>query len=162
MRFRLPAFAAALLLAASVAPAATKYSGPRPPKADVAYLLHADNLIETETQTAQDETKKDTTTAWISGTTSPARTPLAEPVFLFKSDKLSADKLAAYRLEVKNGRREVVVQAKKSKDVAKQIHLIVTRLDDNLYRVEIDEPLENGEYTLSPDGSNDTFSFQIY
>jgi hypothetical protein len=26
----------------------------------------------------------------------------------------------------------------------------------------VDEPLENGEYTLSPEGSNDTFSFQIY
>ena len=28
--------------------AAEKYTGPRPPKADVPYLLHADNLIETE------------------------------------------------------------------------------------------------------------------
>lgn len=162
MRLPLPTLVMASLLGAALAPAAEKYTGPRPPKADVAYLLHADNLIETETRTAQDDTKKDTTIAWIEGTSSPARTPLAEPVFLFRSEKIPADKLAAYKLEVKNGRREVVVQAKKAKDVAKQIHVIVTRLEDNLYRVEVDQPLENGEYTLSPDGSNDTFSFQIY
>ena len=72
------------------------------------------------------------------------------------------DKIAAYRMEVKNGNREVVVNAKKLKNMKQPIHLQVTRLDDRLYRIEVDEPLENGEYSLSPDGSDETFSFQIY
>jgi len=55
-----------------------------------------------------------------------------------------------------------VVNAKKLKNMQRPIHLQITRLDDRLYRVEVDEPLENGEYSLSPDGSDETFSFQIY
>lgn len=90
------------------------------------------------------------------------KTPLAEPIFLIKTEKLSVDKLSAFRLEVKNGQREVVVNAKKAKNIQRPIHLQVTRLDDRLYRVEVDEPLENGEYSLSPDGSDQTFSFQIF
>ena len=35
---------------------AEKYTGPRPPKADIPYLMHADNLIETEVgKAASDE-----------------------------------------------------------------------------------------------------------
>jgi hypothetical protein len=141
---------------------ASKYSGPRPPKPDVLYLLHADNLLETEVQAAKEETRKDASIATISGAASSAKTPLAEPIFLVKTNQLLPDKLAAYKLEVKNGNREVVVSHKKQKNVARPIHLVVTKLDDNLYRVEIDQPLDNGEYTISPDGSNDTFSFQVY
>ena len=54
------------------------------------------------------------------------------------------------------------MNAKKAKNIQRPIHLQVTRLDDRLYRVEVDEPLENGEYSLSPDGSDQTFSFQIF
>lgn len=141
---------------------ADKYTGPRPPKPDVPYLLHADNLIETEIGTAKSDERKDTVVATLPGASSPVKTPLAEPIFLIKTEKLSVDKLAAFRLEVKNGQREVVVNAKKAKNIQRPIHLQVTRLDDRLYRVEVDEPLENGEYSLSPDGSDQTFSFQIY
>jgi hypothetical protein len=160
MRF-LPLFLAALLSGALVY-GATKYSGPRPPKADVLYLLHADNLVETEVVVAKEETRKDASVATIPGASSSAKTPLAEPIFLLKSNQLLPGKLAAYKFEVKNGVREVVISHKKQKNVAKPIHLSITRLDENLYRVEIDEPLENGEYTISPEGSNDTFNFQIY
>jgi hypothetical protein len=149
------------LLAASLF-AADKYTGPRPPKADIPYLVHADNLIETELGKAKSDERKDTVVAVLPGAASPVKTPLAEPIFLIKSDKLVVDKLAAYRLEVKNGQREVVVNAKKLKNMQRPIHLQITRLDDRLYRVEVDEPLENGEYSLSPDGSDETFSFQIY
>ena len=78
-----------------------------------------------------------------------------------RMSRLVPDKLAAYKFEVKNGNREVVISHKKQKN-AKPIYLMVTKLDDNLYRVEVDQPLENGEYTISPEGSNDTFNFQIY
>jgi hypothetical protein len=161
MQFRL-LFAIAALAASTVAFGASKYNGPRPPKPDVLYLLHADNLLETEVVAAKDETRKDAQIAIVPGAASSAKTPLAEPIFLLKTGQLQPNKLAAYKFEVKNGSREVVVSHKKQKEVAKPIHLMVTKLDDNLYRVEIDEPLENGEYTISPEGSNDTFNFQVY
>jgi hypothetical protein len=141
---------------------AEKYSGPRPPKVDVPYLVHADNLLETEVGMAKTEERKDTVTATLQGPMSPVKTPLSEPIFLIKTDKLLVDKIQAYRLDVKNGQREVVVNAKKSKNMQRPIHLQVTKLDDRLYRVEVDQPLENGEYSLSPDGSDQTFSFQVY
>lgn len=142
--------------------AAEKYNGPRPPKADVPYLMHADNLVETEVGKASSEERKDVVIATIPGASSPVKTPLSEPIFLLKTDKLIVDKIQAYKLEVKNGQREVVVSAKKAKNVQRPIHLQVTKLDDRLYRVEIDQALENGEYSLSPDGSDETFSFQVY
>lgn len=142
--------------------AAEKYTGPRPPKADVLYLMHADNLIETEVREAKTENRKDIDVGVIDGASSPVRTPLAEPVFLLKSDQIGVDKLSAFKLDPKNGRREVVVGSKKGKAANRPIHLVVKRLEDKLYRVEVDQPLENGEYTISPDGSNMTFSFQIY
>jgi hypothetical protein len=150
------------LLACTTVFAADKYNGPRPPKADVPYLMHADNLVETESGKAKSDERKDTVIATLPGAASPVKTPLSEPIFLIKTDKLLVDKIQAYRLEVKNGQREVVVNAKKLKNMQKPIHLQVTKLDDRLYRVEVDEPLENGEYSLSPDGSDETFSFQVY
>ncbi len=161
MQFRLFTALAAIISLASVY-GASKYSGPRPPKADVLYLLHADNLIETETVVAKEETRKDASVAIVAGASSPAKTPLAEPIFLLKSGQLQPSKLGAYKFEVKNGNREVVVSHKKQKNVARPIHLQITKLDENLYRVEVDQPLENGEYTISPEGSNDSFNFQVY
>jgi hypothetical protein len=161
MRFRLP-FLLMAFVCSSLVYGATKYSGPRPPKPDVLYLLHADNLVETEVAVAKEETRKDAGVAMVAGASSPAKTPLAEPIFLVKTNQLAPDKLAAYKFEVKNGNREVVVSHKKQKNAAKPIHLTVTKLDDNLFKVEVDQPLENGEYTISPEGSNDTFNFQVY
>lgn len=142
--------------------AAERYTGPRPPKADVPYLMHADNLIETESATASSEQRKDTTVATLNGATSSVKTPLAEPIFIIKTEKFQPDKFEAYKLEAKNGKREVVIGHKKGKNVGRPIYLAVTRLDDRLYRIEVDEPLENGEYTLTPEGSDATFSFSIY
>jgi hypothetical protein len=143
--------------------AAEKYTGPRPPKADVPYLMHADNLVETEVGKAKSDERKDTVVATIPGASSPVKTPLSEPIFLLKTDKLLVDKIQAYRLQpTKNGQREVVINAKNLKNVQRSLHLQVTKLDDKLYRIELDEFLENGEYSLSPDGSDDTFSFQVY
>ena len=143
--------------------AAEKYAGPRPPKADVPYLVHADNLVETEVGQAKSEERKDTVVATLPGAASPVKTPLSEPIFLIKTDKLLVDKIQAYRLQsTKNGQREVIVNAKNLKNVPRPLHLQVTKLDDKLYRIEIDEILETGEYSLSPDGSDSTFSFQVY
>ena len=138
-----------------------KYSGPRPAKADVPYLLHGDDLAETESAEAREETRKDDKVYTIQGANSPARTPLAGPIFILKTDKLDATRLELYRLESKNGRREVTVMRKK-KNVARPLRLSLSRLEEGLYRIEVDQSLENGEYTLTPSESNQSFCFQVY
>ena len=152
----------AALLCLSVLSAAEKYTGPRPPKADVPYLLHADNLIETEAAEAREDTRKDTTIAVLPGASSRARTPLAEPIFLLRAEKLVPDRIQAYKLDVKNGNREVTISQRRSRNGARPIFLNVTRLGDGLFKIEVDQMLENGQYCLSPDGSNTTFSFEVY
>ena len=95
--------------------AAEKYTGPRPPKADVPYLLHADNLVETEIGAASTENRKDNATAVINGANSPVKTPLSEPIFIIRTDRLQADRFEVYRLESKDGKREVSLGNKKGK-----------------------------------------------
>lgn len=140
---------------------AQKYTGPRPPKPDFPYLMHADNLVPTEAAEATQEEHKNEVTYVIPGANSSARTPLASPIFLMQAEEIQADHLQLYKLQSKGGQREVLFTRKK-KIVARPIRLNVTRLDDNLYKLEVDEILENGEYSLSPTDSNKVFCFQIY
>ncbi len=151
-----------LLVAALSLMAAEKYNGPKPLKADIPYLMHADTLIETEAVEAREETRKDATIAVVPGAAARAKTPLAEPIFIMRTEKLSAEKLSAFKMDVKNGNREVVISQKKQRNASKPIYLNATRLADNLWKVEVDQSLENGQYTLSPEGSNQTFSFEVY
>jgi hypothetical protein len=150
----------AIFALATLALSAEDYTGPRPPKADVLYLVHASNLIPTEVAEAQQEGKKDETFT-VAGTESSVRTPLAEPIFLLRSEKIRPDALELYRFEVKGGHRQLTL-SRKRKDNSGPFHLAITKLDKDLYRVEADEALENGEYSLSPNGSNAVFCFQIY
>lgn len=151
----------ALLLCAGALWAQNDYTGPRPPKPDLPYLLAADNLIPTEATQATEQQKKDESIYTIPGATSPARTPLAEPAFLFESQKISPDTLGLFRLEVKEGARQVVLSQKRR---TRPLRLTIKRLSGNLYRLEVNENLglENGEYALSPSGSNDSFCFTVY
>lgn len=142
--------------------AAESYTGPRPPKPDIPFLVHADNLVETEALDAKEETRKDETIYTIPGAASPVRTPLAEPIFLIQADKIVPEKLSIFQLVVKDGNRRISFNQKKRKDNPKAIRFIVTEIDQKLYRVEVNQPLENGEYSLSPAGSNQVFCFQIY
>jgi hypothetical protein len=150
-----------IALAGVAAVAADRYEGPRPQKQDMLYLVHADNLIPTESTEAKQEGKKDDTVYTIPGAASSARTPLAEPIFLIQSDLIEPERLELYKLDVKNGHREVTI-AKKRRSNAKPLHLQVTKLDGRLYRVEVDEPLEDGQYSISPADSNRVFCFEIY
>lgn len=134
--------------------AADKYTGPVPPKPDVPYLLHASNLVPTEVGQARQEKS----TAIISGASSPARTPLAEPIFIIDAQNIQPDRLELARLDVKGGNREV--SEKRSK--GRFLHLAVTPLGGHLYKIEADEALENGEYALSPSGDNRVFCFEVY
>ncbi len=140
---------------------AQKYSGPRPGKTDIPYLVHADNLIETEVAEAKEEKKKDDITYVVAGATSPAKTPLTGPVFILDADKLSANKIQLYKFEVKNGHREVFF-SHKGKTSARPRRLNVTAAGGNLYKIEVDESLEKGEYGLTPEDSNQVFCFQIF
>ena len=65
------------------------------------------------------------------------------------------------KLDVKNGHREVTV-GKRQRNGAKALHLTVTKLDGRLYRVEADEPLDDGQYSISPTDSNHVFCFEVY
>jgi len=140
---------------------ADTYDGPRPPKPDLPYLMHADNLIPTESLEAQQENRKGEVAYAISGANSTVRTPLSSPAFLILTEQLQADRLRLYKLVSKGGQREVLV-SRKNKLVARPIRLNVTPLGGNLYKLEVDEILDNGEYSLSPTDSNQVFCFQIY
>ena len=60
----------------------------------------------------------------------------------------------------KNGRREITFRKKKNNQ--RPIHLSVQKIAPNLWRLEADETLENGEYSLTPEGSNQVFCFEVY
>jgi hypothetical protein len=141
--------------------AAQKYAGPHPDKPDVPYLLHADTLVPAEVVEAKEVKKKDDITYVVEGASSSAKTPLAGPVFLFEDGQLSAEKLQLYKFDVKNGHREVFF-SHKGKLTAKARRINVNPLGGGLFKIEVDESLENGEYGLSPEGSNQVFCFAVY
>jgi len=156
-------FAAILALAATAATAQSdKYTGPRPPKADIPYLLHANKLVELDTGNAQQSEKKDDTIYTISGTAAQAQTPMPEPIFVMAVEKLQADKMSLFKMTTKGGARELTISKKPKRDGPRPVRLTADKLDGNLYRLEVQEFLENGEYCMSPDGSNQVFCFAVF
>lgn len=141
---------------------AQKYSGPRPPKPDLLYLVHASTLLETEVAEAKEEKRKDDTVYVVDGASSAVKTPMAEPIFLIESKRILPEKLQLYRLDAKNGKREILFSAKRKKDGPRPMHLTLKRLGEGLYRIEANEFLANGEYAVTPEGSNTVFLFQVY
>jgi hypothetical protein len=150
-----------VLLLAGLASAQT-YDGPRPPKKDMIYILHANNLVPTETGNANQEGKKNDQVYTFPGTSSPARTPLAEPIFILDSDTIKPDSVELYRMDVRSGHREVKVGGGSRKSGNKALRLSVTKLDRGLYKLEASETLDPGEYSLSPSDSNHVFCFEVY
>jgi hypothetical protein len=148
-----------LLAAAALMASAQKYTGPMPANPDLPYLKHASNLVPTEAVTAKEEKKKDEVTYIFEGDASTARTPLASPIFIMRCDKISAERMGLYKLEVKGGHREIVFGPKRQ---PKAIRIEAIRLANNLYRIEVDESLEPGQYSLSPEGSNQAFCFEVF
>jgi hypothetical protein len=146
-----------LSFALALAAPAQKYDGPRPPKPDVPYLKHGDSLLSTE---AVEEKKKDDTTYTVDGAASSAKTPLAEPVFLMQAGSLPPVRLQLFKFEVKNGHRELAYPGKKQPQA---IRIVVTRLSvEGIWKIEVDESLEPGEYLLNPEGSTKAFCFQVF
>ncbi|MBM3774122.1 MAG: hypothetical protein FJW37_03075 [Acidobacteria bacterium] len=152
----------AMLLLASDAGGQKKYTGPKPPKPDHPYLQHADTLLPTEASQAREQAAKDEIRYVVAGASSSARTPLASPVLLLQAAELAPDKLELYRLQSRAGEREVVFSKKNKKNDPRPLRLSVASLGDSLYRIEVDESLAAGEYSLTPSGSNQVFCFQVY
>jgi len=149
------------LMAACLLPA-QKYTGPRPAKPDVPYLVHADNLVATEVAEAKEEKRKDDLLYVVAGAASPVKTPLAAPILLMQAEKLQPERLQLFKLDSKGGQREILFSRKK-RQTAKPLIITVNRVSsDNLYKIEVNQSLENGEYSLSPDGSNQVFCFAVY
>ena len=151
-----------LVLTLAAAAIAQSYKGPRPTKPDVVYLVHASNLIPTEVTEAKEDSKKNTVTYSVSGTSSPAKTPLAEPIFMILTDRINPETLELYRMDIKNGQREVSTTQKRTRGGPRPYRVQVTRLDRGLYKLEAAETLENGQYALTPNGSNTVFCFEVY
>ncbi len=163
MRFWLGTAVAALLALALPAVAQQdKYSGPRPEKADVVYLKHVDKLIETEVSEAKQSEEKNRTIFRVPGASSAVKTPMAEPIFLFKTEKINPDKLTLYKMAVENGQRVLNFPSKRGKDSPKAIYIMVTPLEHGIFKIEVNEFIDDGEYCLSPEGSNAVFCFSTY
>jgi len=142
---------------------AQKYAGPVPEKEDLPYILQADNLIPTEAATAQEQKgKKDEKLYVVTGAASPARTPLASPIFLLKAKDLEPEKLQLYKLDVRNGRREITFRDGKRAKNPEPAHINIKRLGEGLVRLEVSDSLTNGQYSITPQGSNDVFCFEVF
>ena len=151
----------AFALAAAL-PAQSRYDGPRPEKADLPYLLHARTLVETEPGEAVMSTDKRFTVYTVAGAASAVKTPVPEPIFLFKSERINADRLSLYKMTVERGSRVIRFPERPGKNTPKPVFLMVTPLEKGLFKVEVNEPIEDGEYCLTPDGENIVFCFTTY
>jgi len=137
------------------------YSGPIPSKTDTPYLVHADRLVETEAQTARQRAGKAQVSYLIAGDKSGVRTPLASPTLVIETAGMDVRKLQLFRLEVKNGVREVTFFSN-SRAGAVPLRTEITEISDGLYRIAVVDSLPAGEYGLSPDGTNDVFCFEVF
>jgi hypothetical protein len=134
---------------------------PAPPKPDVPYIVHANNLVETESSRAIEQTKKNEQWYFVEGMSSGVNTPMARPEFVLKAENLDPDSLELYRFEPKNGKREILIR-KKKKALARSYFLSLESLEPGVVRIRVDDVLENGEYCLTPNGSDSVFCFTVY
>ncbi len=147
------------LLLLALAALGQTYNDPRPTKPDLPFLRQGNLVIATEASVARQQKQKRDIVYVIDGAASPVRTPLASPTFLFQAERIVPETLGLYKLEVKDGQRQILFPAKKP---PKPILVDVTRLEGDLFKIEVHESLAPGEYSLSPEGSNDVFCFAVY
>ena len=139
-----------------------KYTGPRPPKKNAPYLVHAGNPVETEAGVAFQIINNDLITYVISGEKSTVRTPLASPIFVIQSDDITdVEKLRLFRLEAQDGHRTVTFH-NKSKRGAMPLRIEIKPISPSLYQIEVVDTLSPGQYALTPDGTNQVFCFEVF
>lgn len=111
----------ALFAVALMAPGALRaempYSGPKPAQKDLPYLVLGNRLVETEQAEARQSEEKNRTTYSVSGATSSARTPLAEPAFLLLPGNLKPESLSLYPMRVDKGNRSVSLAPSPAKTI---------------------------------------------
>lgn len=151
--------------------AQTKYTGPKPDKKDVPYLLHASTLVQTEIMRSTPKEDGDRVTWSLPGESSLAKTPLALPILLIDVAAIAPLKLRLYPFEQKGGRRELTLNKngadKNGADnsgsgEAGPILITVSNVSGTLYRIETVNEIENGEYCLTTPGSNQFFCFSVF
>jgi len=147
----------ASIVIAVCAGAAQPYDGPKPPKPDLPYIKHADNLLATEAVQAKTEKKKNETVYTVDGANSPVKTPLAAPILLFQIGKINPESLELFRMESKGGHREFTVRGS-----GEALRVDVTKLGDTLSKIEPYDGLDPGEYALLVNGSNQLFCFAVF
>ena len=96
---------------------------------------YANKLVETETVEARQQAgKKDSMVFTIAGASSPAKTPMAEPIFLIDADKLNVNAFELYKLDVKGGNREITTATgRRGKGGARPLKLTIQRVAEHLY-----------------------------
>jgi hypothetical protein len=152
----------ALSTLAMVLGAQEAYKGPVPEKTDLPFIRHANKLVATDTGEAKDESAKGDTIYTVPGAAATAKTPLTEPTFIVKVDKLNVQQMQLYKMDTRSGQRVLNLPQKVKKNGPRPIRLSLEPLSAGLYKLEVQEPLENGEYCLSPGGSNAVFCFAVY
>jgi hypothetical protein len=156
MRRLLPVLILTVCLAAQV-----KYAGPKPEKKDVPYLIHASSLLQTETARPTPKDDGDSTLWSIPGESSLARTPLALPAFVIDADAIAPAKLRLYPFEQRDGRRQLRLKRQGASEV-EPVLITVAPLGGTLYRIEVVNEVQNGEYGLTVPGSNQFFCFTVF
>jgi hypothetical protein len=136
-------------------------AGPKPDKKDVPYLVHANTLVQTEVARPSAEDGPEGARYTVPGDTSPARTPLALPIFLLDASEIKPEKLRLIRLTANSGHREALLLKRPGPDDA-PILLTVTNLGGGVYRFETVNEVENGEYALNVAGTNVFFCFTVF
>lgn len=149
------------ILALSLALPAVASDAPTPPKKDVPYIVHVNNLVELEVAEAiPDESKKKEVRYYIPGASSSAKTPLGFPEFLFAPGDINPELLELYEFEVNNDRREILLR-KGKKIRSHPIFLRVMREADGVVRIRVQGSLRPGEYCLTPRGADTAFCFAV-
>ena len=135
--------------------------GPKPDKKDIPYLVHAGNLVQTEVIKPAAADTAEGTRYSIPGQTSPARTPLALPIFLMDAAQIQPGKFRLIHLTVSSGHRETIILKRPSNDDPPLL-LTLTSLGGGLYRLETVNEIENGEYALNIAGTDQFFCFSVF
>jgi hypothetical protein len=138
-----------------------EYAGPRPPRKDTVYLVQADQLVATEVTVARKQSTAGDITYIVPGERSTARTPLASLTLMIEAENLSADKLRLFRLDIRDGHRELRFHYK-NKGGAFPLRADISNIAEGIYRIDVLDSLSAGEYVLSPDGANDVFCFEVF
>ena len=154
-----------VLLALTVSAFAQEEPTPKPPEADLPYLIFpGGRLVPTEAGMAENISDKKFTKYAVAGATSGSRTPLALPEFAFLADQIDPSALQLYGFEQANGRREITLANKKGKPMARPYAItpFPEKETPGLYRIRVSSGLPAGEHCLTPRTSDHVFCFTVF